>query len=110
MVLDRLPERIEEVGSAYVVRHGRSELGRSRIETSFAPRKALSGWSLPPPRGSADRNMWALAKHTGLGRRSGLLYVNPGSAGRRRFKLRIALASLEVTPEGLKPMIHDLEI
>jgi len=54
--------------------------------------------------------MWALAKHTGLGRRSGLLYVNPGSAGRRRFKLQITLASLEVTPEGLKPMIHDLEI
>ncbi|WP_027555012.1 metallophosphoesterase family protein [Bradyrhizobium sp. Cp5.3] len=39
----------------------------------------------------------------------GLLYVNPGSAGRRRFKLPITLASLEVTPVGLKPIIHDLE-
>lgn len=38
----------------------------------------------------------------------GLLYVNPGSAGRRRFKLPITLASLEVTPDGLKPIIHDL--
>jgi putative phosphoesterase len=38
----------------------------------------------------------------------GLLYVNPGSAGRRRFKLPITLASLEVTPDGLKPILHDL--
>ncbi|OKO78296.1 metallophosphoesterase family protein, partial [Bradyrhizobium sp. AS23.2] len=40
----------------------------------------------------------------------GLLYVNPGSAGRRRFKLPVTLASLEVTPDGLKPIIHDLEV
>lgn len=40
----------------------------------------------------------------------GLLYLNPGSAGRRRFKLPITLASLEVTPDGLKPIIHDLEV
>jgi predicted phosphodiesterase len=40
----------------------------------------------------------------------GLLYVNPGSAGRRRFKLSITRASLEVTPDSLKPIIHDLEV
>lgn len=40
----------------------------------------------------------------------GLLYVNPGSAGRRRFALPITLASLEVTPDGLKAMIHDLDV
>jgi putative phosphoesterase len=40
----------------------------------------------------------------------GLLYVNPGSAGRRRFKLPITLASLEVTSDGLKPIIHDLDV
>jgi putative phosphoesterase len=40
----------------------------------------------------------------------GLLYVNPGSAGRRRFKLPITLAILEVTPDELKPIIHDLEV
>ena len=40
----------------------------------------------------------------------GVLYVNPGSAGRRRFKLPITLASLEVTPDGLKPIIHDLGV
>jgi putative phosphoesterase len=38
----------------------------------------------------------------------GVLYLNPGSAGRRRFKLPITLAMLEVTPEGIRPEIHDL--
>lgn len=39
----------------------------------------------------------------------GLLYVNPGSAGRRRFTLPIALACVELTPDGLRPIIHNLE-
>lgn len=40
----------------------------------------------------------------------GLLYVNPGSAGRRRFRLPISLACLEVSHDGLKAIIHDLEV
>jgi putative phosphoesterase len=39
----------------------------------------------------------------------GVLYLNPGSAGPRRFKLPITLATLEVTPDGLRPDIYDLE-
>src|SRR3954447_7220216 len=39
----------------------------------------------------------------------GVLYLNPGSAGRRRFKLPITLATLEVAPEGMRPAIHRLE-
>jgi uncharacterized protein len=38
----------------------------------------------------------------------GVLYLNPGSAGRRRFGLPITLATLDVTPDGLRPAIHDL--
>ena len=38
----------------------------------------------------------------------GVLYLNPGSAGRRRFKLPITFATLEVTPGGMRPEIHDL--
>ena len=38
----------------------------------------------------------------------GILYLNPGSAGRRRFNLPITFATLEVTPEGMRPEIHDL--
>jgi len=39
---------------------------------------------------------------------SGVLYLNPGSAGRRRFKLPITLATLQITLEELRPTIHDL--
>jgi putative phosphoesterase len=38
----------------------------------------------------------------------GVLYLNPGSAGRRRFGLPITLATLDVTHDGLQPAIHDL--
>jgi putative phosphoesterase len=39
----------------------------------------------------------------------GVLYLNPGSAGRRRFKLPVTVATLEVVPEGMRPAIHHLE-
>jgi putative phosphoesterase len=38
----------------------------------------------------------------------GVLYLNPGSAGPRRFTLPIALATLELTGDGLQPRIHHL--
>jgi putative phosphoesterase len=38
----------------------------------------------------------------------GVLYLNPGSAGPRRFNLPITLATLEVRPQGMRPEIHDL--
>jgi putative phosphoesterase len=38
-------------------------------------------------------------------RRDGVLYLNPGSAGPRRFKLPIAVARLRVSEKGLE---HDI--
>ena len=38
----------------------------------------------------------------------GVLYLNPGSAGQRRFKLPITLATLDITAHGMRPVIHDL--
>lgn len=38
----------------------------------------------------------------------GVLYLNPGSAGRRRFKLPITLATLDLDRNALQPVIHDL--
>jgi len=37
-----------------------------------------------------------------------VLYLNPGSAGPRRFTLPIALATLELTRDALRPRIHDV--
>jgi len=44
-----------------------------------------------------------------IGTVDGVLYLNPGSAGPRRFKLPITLATLDMGPSGLRPVIHDLE-
>src|SRR6202167_5655146 len=38
----------------------------------------------------------------------GVLYLNPGSAGRRRFGLPITLTTIDMTPDNLRPEIHDL--
>lgn len=38
----------------------------------------------------------------------GVLYLNPGSAGPRRFKLPITLATLELTAGGLRTELHDI--
>jgi putative phosphoesterase len=39
----------------------------------------------------------------------GVLYLNPGSAGPRRFNLPVTLAILELTARGLRPLIHTLD-
>jgi putative phosphoesterase len=38
----------------------------------------------------------------------GVLYLNPGSAGPRRFSLPIALATLELTVDAIRPCIHHI--
>jgi putative phosphoesterase len=38
----------------------------------------------------------------------GVLYLNPGSAGPRRFKLPVTLGTLDIGPEGRRADIHDL--
>jgi putative phosphoesterase len=38
----------------------------------------------------------------------GVLYLNPGSAGPRRFKLPITLATVDLGKRELRPVIHDI--
>ena len=40
--------------------------------------------------------------------RNNVIYLNPGSAGPRRFKLPVTLAIVEVTSEAIKPRLLDL--
>jgi len=39
----------------------------------------------------------------------GVLYLNPGSAGPRRFSLPITVATLDLNASDLKPLIHHLD-
>jgi putative phosphoesterase len=38
----------------------------------------------------------------------GVLYLNPGSAGPRRFTLPVSLATLELTGDALRPCLHEI--
>jgi putative phosphoesterase len=38
----------------------------------------------------------------------GVLYLNPGSAGPRRFSLPIALATLDLTADAIRSCLHEL--
>jgi uncharacterized protein len=40
----------------------------------------------------------------------GVLYLNPGSAGPRRFNLPVTVATLDLTASGLGPLIHHLDL
>ncbi len=45
-----------------------------------------------------------LARHQG-----GVLYLNPGYAGRQRFGWKRSVAILDITQEGVEALIHSLE-
>ncbi|WP_089718229.1 metallophosphoesterase family protein [Candidatus Entotheonella palauensis] len=46
----------------------------------------------------------------GIERRGGVLFVNPGSAGPRRFTLPVAIAKLHVSSQGIDVCIHELTL
>jgi uncharacterized protein len=48
--------------------------------------------------------------HPSAERRNGVLYLNPGSAGPRRFALPIAVARLEVTADRVRHEIIELSL
>jgi uncharacterized protein len=43
-------------------------------------------------------------------KRRGVLYLNPGSAGPRRFHLPVSMALIRVTARGLEPKIIELRV
>jgi len=42
--------------------------------------------------------------------RDGVLYINPGSAGPRRFRLPVTVGRLTVTADGIRPEIVELDV
>jgi putative phosphoesterase len=41
---------------------------------------------------------------------NGVLFLNPGSAGHRRFKLPVTLATVDLTDDAVRPEIHELVV
>ena len=48
--------------------------------------------------------------HPSVEERDGVLYVNPGSSGPRRFKLPIAVGELEIVGPSVKAKVIELEV
>jgi putative phosphoesterase len=90
---DRLPERgtLELGGIRLLVVHDRSDLTGEDVASHFDV--IVSGHSHRPA----------------IERRGDVMYVNPGSAGPRRFKLPIALARLGIGPGGITGQIVELD-
>jgi len=89
---EELPETntVEVVGHRIFVLHDRSQLAVHPGHAGFAA--VVFGHSHKP-----------LAEV-----QNGVLFLNPGSAGPRRFRLPISIARLRVSPMGLQPEIIEL--
>lgn len=61
-----------------------------------------------PVRSGFDVIIAGHSHRPGIETLGGILYVNPGSAGRRRFKLPITLGLMELTEYGIDAQIHNL--
>jgi hypothetical protein len=83
-------ERLRLAGRTFYILHDRNALGIDPVVHDIDV--VVSGHSHVPRIETVDK----------------VLYINPGSAGPRRFKLRITLAILDVTPDSLQPVIHQL--
>ena len=87
-----LTETIEIAGHRLYLLHDLSELDIDLRAAGFAA--VISGHSHKP------------AAHA----REGVLYLNPGSAGPRRFKLPVSVARLRVSERGLEHEIVELGV
>jgi putative phosphoesterase len=84
-------EMLDIAGRRILVLHNRHELDVDPGTAGFDI--VVSGHSHKPVIESVD----------------GVLYLNPGSAGPRRFTLPIAIATLELTDGSALPRIHEIQ-
>ncbi len=83
---------IEVAGQRIYVIHNLKELDLDPVAAGF--RVVISGHSHMPKSQESD----------------GVLYVNPGSAGPRRFRLPVAVATLSIAGASVSARIHPLTI
>jgi putative phosphoesterase len=65
---------------------------------------------LDPPTAGFAAVLFGHSHRPSIETRDGVLYLNPGSAGPRRFKLPVSLARVMVSGRKLKPEIVELEV
>ncbi|HEY7517902.1 MAG TPA: metallophosphoesterase family protein [Methylomirabilota bacterium] len=70
----------------------------------------LNALDLDPRAAGFDAVIAGHSHRPRIDRRDGVLYLNPGSAGPRRFRLPIAVAWLAVAPAGMDAEIVQLDV
>ena len=90
----RIPstEVVEVDGRHFYVLHDLAQLDLDPVAAGFAA--VVSGHSHKPS----------------IQRRNGVLYLNPGSAGPRRFKLPVTVALVRVTRDDMRAEIVELQV
>jgi len=90
------------------------ELPETRIVAvagrQFHLRHDVAGLDIDPAAEGCDAVIFGHSHKPLIENRSGVLYLNPGSAGPRRFRLPVCLARIEVGENGMVPEIVDLEV
>lgn len=69
---------------------------------------AIDDLDLSPAAAGIDAVIFGHSHRPSIDTRNGVLYVNPGSAGPRRFSLPITLARLHLGPDGLRAELVSL--
>ncbi len=70
----------------------------------------LSTLDLDPVAARMDAVIHGHSHQPGVGEKAGVLYLNPGSIGPRRFRLPVSLARLRVTPDRLESELVTLDV
>ena len=70
----------------------------------------LSDLDLEPSTAGLSGLIFGHSHQPSIGTRNGVIFLNPGSAGPRRFKLPICVAMIEIKGDVLKPRLIELTI
>ena len=76
----------------------------------FHLRHDIAGLDIDPAAEGGDTVIFGHSHKPLIENRSGVLYLNPGSAGPRRFKLPVCLARIELGEIGMVPEIIILDV
>jgi uncharacterized protein len=115
-VLDELRQRAPTFVVRGNVDHGdwASRLPLSEIvavgDHSFYMLHDIGELDLDPPTAGFAAVIFGHSHQPTLERRDGVLFLNPGSAGPRRFKLPVSIARVRVTGRELAPEIVTLDV
>jgi predicted phosphodiesterase len=70
----------------------------------------IADLDLDPPTAGFAAVVFGHSHKPSIETRNGVLYLNPGAAGPRRFKLPVSVARVTVSGRAVRPEIVELEV